>query len=610
MAKRKIEWESTGAEKAAKDAKDVARSQDNVASSMGGVTKALGFFTVAYAATKELIVDSLTAYADVDAVQGRIKRNFRQMGLDARQANAELEKQNRLFRENTKYGLKVSEQTKAYDEFLNVTKDVTAATEGLSLATDIQADKEGVDLAQATKIVTEAQNGKITALEKLGILTKDQTKDLAALKDENQRAAIAVQILKDEFSGAAEENAGLADTLAANEANYERLQIAIGQVVAEMGTASTGLIGRTLDVITFSEKGTFTINNFATGMENFADKIGEASTELGKMIDNVEASDFLSNDSLLEIGMKALDRAENRKARQAAAANQAKKGSGEEEFVGPALDPGTRVAIAKERQEAEAKAAREAAEAERRRKKAAEEAARAEQARWEAQMARFAEEKRLREEAADAAEEEARRKLDAAKQFEEEKAAWEQRMRDRKRKRERDQIEWDKKKKDEEKELEEESTKTKIANAELVASGAIQGAQMFIKGKAAKNIFQGTTHLAEAAGAVARGITTSDPTQFVGAGLHVAAATKFFATAGGGGGSAPPPSAAAGATTTPSAASVPSSTRRDADLAGSREKSSGGGRAVYLSFPSLWPPTRQQVKDTARLLEQSSRGEM
>lgn len=433
MADEKIEFEVDGADQVARAFENLAKGADKAADSVDksaksgsaaaesakGLAKAAAVAKVAYEALKATFVDSVKIFAEVNAEQGRITRNLDQMGASAREQAQALEELNRKFRDNVKYGASVSEQTKVFRSLLDVTKDRAKAEADLALAIDINADN-AMGLEAASKAVQKVRAGDVEILRELGVLSKDEAAALASIKDEAKRTEIALNALNGEFRGAAEENLGLEDKLGETEAQLERMQIAMGELVAEIGEGTAGLVGRLFDMITLSERGTFTFDNFTTGIENFTAAIREAGNETGTFLEGLSE---VSLEDLQEKGLFGIyDAAQNARAQR----NHREAASNPAVDTGPVYGPEFTTADAVRIQKA-----KEAEEKAKKKPKKPGKEDDSEQKLWEAQAARLKQARDERELEAKAAEDAAKRKAEAAeKAAERERQAAEKRAAD------------------------------------------------------------------------------------------------------------------------------------------------------------------------------------
>lgn len=246
---------------------------------------------VAIAGLKAVLIDTLQAYADQDALNGQLQRSLRRTTKDVGSAAAAFKKAQDTFAGNAKFGVGVAAQTAAYRKLVDSTGDAEQSLNDLKLAVDIQAQAD-VDLAGATDKLMKARQGDTGALKELGVLTKDQEALLASLTDETERADIAMQFLADAFDGAAEENRGLADDLASNEVELENVRVATGKLVGAIWKGSNSLVNGVLELTGVLPEGNTTLSAFAFGMNKFSDATLEASNELKSFLKEVTAGEI------------------------------------------------------------------------------------------------------------------------------------------------------------------------------------------------------------------------------------------------------------------------------------------------------------------------------
>ena len=616
MADKKIKWETEGADKVADAARDVAESvkevgeqtektakkADKTAKSSDDVAKSLVKQYLQWAAVKAILIDSVKVFAKVDAEQGRITRNFKQMGMSSAEATAEIERMNGKFRENTQFGVKVSEQTVAYRQLLDVTKDRAKAEEDLALAIDINADNS-LGLEKATQALSKVRNGEVEILKELGVLSKDQVTQLAAIKDESLRSQIAMQALRSEFGGAAVANKGLEDNLASSEAQLERVQIAAGKLAASLGEGSASVVGRILDVITFSERGTFTLQNFASAFENFAKQADVASGRLSAFLDNATSDDWLT---LIELDLKAwTDEAE--KAREdfiTEVANRGRAPSGggspqqtPEEFrpFGPEFTAEDRIRIEKGRQDANEKAQKD-------KEKAAADAKR-EREGLRGGLTGFEDgdvDTFILQQAADVFIDIEKRKtevLNAEVDKRAEAMAYEGQVREQElAKQEKDFQDW---KKAREEAAKEEKKAREARHSAVQQGGAIasQVAAIGIKSDQAQAVVKGAIETANALAAAAI------PAPWKAA-QHGVAAAAYFAAAGQGGKAVPKGGGGAAPVVAPA---VPDSTRQQVDVLGQRPDRTPDRTPIVNNFYTAFPPDPNTLDGLNRAQESAAR---
>jgi hypothetical protein len=235
---------------------------------------------VAIAALSGAVKETITAFAEQDALTGQLSRSFGKLTGSLEGMDRQLEN----ITENSKeFGVNANEQIIAYKNLLSGSRDVTKASEDLSLAIDIQAQEE-LSLTAATKILTKARLGDVGALKSLGVFSKEFIKDLSKITDETERSEIAMQALSEEYKGAATDNLGLADSLSSTEQALSAMGVATGSVVVALAEAGQGM----LEWITFSEDGELGLRNIAAAFTNFATAIGNTTTGIGQFVDGLQ----------------------------------------------------------------------------------------------------------------------------------------------------------------------------------------------------------------------------------------------------------------------------------------------------------------------------------
>ncbi len=366
----KLDNLNEGLDKNEKAAKKAGKSNAGMADKVAGAA-------VAFAAIKVAIFDAVRAYADLDAAQGRLSRSFDRAGASARDLAA-AEEQIRQTRDRV--GVGIQAQTDALRSLVDATGDVKIAQQDLALAVDI-ASQENIDLSRATEMLRKARKGEVEELKQLNGLNKDSAQELGRVEDQAKRSELAISFLSDAYAGAAEENRGLADDLAATEDQLKEVQAATGEVAMSLIEGSGSLAAALLVSIGLFEEGEFTLGNFARGMTGFASATAEAAGELTKMVSEAGFSDFLEMVAtggfagmLLgtnDVATDLIDRAETRLAeRRAGGGGGAPAGGGKGKsasdavaFVGPAITPQDELRIQRDKE----KLAKEEAQAEQKR---------------------------------------------------------------------------------------------------------------------------------------------------------------------------------------------------------------------------------------------------
>jgi len=618
------------AQQASREIRDNAAAIDSVNKSLDENTAAAGASSEATGKVVEVslaaaaavlvlvaaIADSVKEFAEQDAANGRLVRSLGQAGAST---DAFAKAQANATRNAQRYGISVLEQTDALRELIDAGADAEQAQEDLNLAIDIGAQTTD-GLAKTTQILTKVRNGDIGPLKKLGVLTKDQIKDLGKVTDEAERTAIAMDILREKYEGAAEANAGLADAQGKTEEALKAVQVELGALVAELGDEGAGAIGALFDFITLSDDGTFSLQNFATGLRNFTASIREIKQPLEDLADVALGGGLIGQairgEELTFTPAQVLSAADTRRSAEAAAA----KTPAAEGPAGPQLDKDTRIKIALEAQEEEKRIAKEAADAEKQRVK---DAAEAEKKKTAAIAAGQAERQRLASEAE--AEEQARFERQKAfrkrVQDDEKKAAAESaKLAKAKEKTEAEAA----KKADARAKAIKAADKQQIADAAAVeaakkaeqqanvatavggAEAAVSLATSFIENEQAKAVISAAI---EGARAVAAGAAGNIP----GAIAHGIAAVQFAAVAAksvgkvsgksAGGGGTPSGGAGAGAGAAAAASAGPPESQfasfQGQALAGGAG-AGGGGTTVNLTLSSFTKPSPREARVAGR----------
>lgn len=259
---------------------DQGKKTDQSTQKTESFTDRLNKAKVAIAALTGAVKETITAFAENDALTGQLERSFTRLTGSLEGMDRQLEN----ITENQKeFGVNVNEQITAYKNLLSGSRDATKASEDLSLAIDIQAQEE-LSLTAATKVLTKARLGDVGALKTLGVFSKEFLKDLSKITDETERSEIAMQALTEEYKGAATDNLGLQDSLNSTTEAMTAVGVATGEVVVAIGEFVQGI----LETITFSEEGELGLRNIAAAFTNFATAIGNTTNGIGQFIDGLQ----------------------------------------------------------------------------------------------------------------------------------------------------------------------------------------------------------------------------------------------------------------------------------------------------------------------------------
>ena len=196
----------------------------------GGAAVAAGFTAVAAAGAGLVAVmkESVKAFAEQDAANGRLIAGLQQTGTGMRQfakAQIDIEKISRGS------GVTILDNTNAFRALVAATGSATTATQDLGLANDIAA-KFGMDVAASTKLVTKARLGDVQGLLKLGIATKEELRTMDKLSTEAERVAAALKLLEDNARGGAKATRGLESSLVALDESLGKIKVAVGAALA------------------------------------------------------------------------------------------------------------------------------------------------------------------------------------------------------------------------------------------------------------------------------------------------------------------------------------------------------------------------------------------
>lgn len=595
MAEEKftIEFESRGADDVAADLRDVAdgardagESVERAGTQAGSFTDAIAKAGLKLAALKTLVVDSTRAFAAQQAAVGRLDRSWSKSTGTAEQyqrAMAEISKR------SLELGVGYNEQIDALSQLVDQTGNAQTANEDLALAVDIAA-QEHRELKDIVELLRKARNGEVDELKNLDGINQDVAQSLAQISDSGERAEVAISRLREAYAGAAEENQGLENRLAALEQGSVRLTAALGKVVVALGDQAGGLIGSTLEYFGILKSEEMTLTNTVTAFENLANAI--ANVDVAQLVELSASGGLLglalgTNDELVAELRSAADKGKG-KAPTGDGSNKPAPGKKQGESVRPMDDldkalnaSGEEIeahdkkrALERQRRLQDEERARKQAHADRmaalrERQDAEDRHHEAENRRHETTLDNLAEERRARTEAAQAA-------IDALKKQEDadaRKAGEDQKVYDA-----RLQLEQD------------------VAGASADAAAAIAGS--VIENEGAKAAILSAMEAAKAIAA-----SFENPAAAIAHGVAAAQFAIIAAKAGRGG-----PKAKGGGGGAAGARSQRSRDREDASLLGERARSSGAPAVppLVVNIQSSFPPSPEQAAALANAVHRDA----
>ena len=292
-ARFNIEGNARSELEAMRDAgRDYADATDEAASSTEAATVQTESFTdrlnklrVVYDQVISRSKEAVKQFAAEQASQGRLARVYDEAGVSA----ARLAKSEELLARNRDKGYgSIVEQREALRNLFEETKNVATAERDLALANDI-ASQEAISVTQASEAIAKARRGETEELKRFTGVSKTASQQLGQITDDGQRAAVAIDMLTDAYSGAAEANAGLEERMTAFSEQAVQVETAIGEIVVAAGDMTAKL----LEVVSASDDGEISMKNFAKGMGEFARQTTEATTVLTGFLDEMTRQDII-----------------------------------------------------------------------------------------------------------------------------------------------------------------------------------------------------------------------------------------------------------------------------------------------------------------------------
>lgn len=286
--------------------------EDDMNRGIGTAAKYAAAWEVAKLAVEkaaQTIREGVDAFVSMEAAQGRLQDSFKRTNAEFGQ----FQKAQTLARiAAKKYGIQMEASLDSIRRLTDATGDSKTALNDYSLAINI-AQKEGKDLAEITELLSNARKGEVGELKKLAGVNQDLVTQLGKIEGAATRGMEAVNLLTDEYSGAAEATRGTADALAASEERMRVLKSSVGELAISLG--------RLVGVVSYDDQLTW-FDKFAYGMKEFSEQTSEVVTEVGKLYDAFETLSVNEIMAMLIDGrspFEIMDTATNRAAKQKAA---------------------------------------------------------------------------------------------------------------------------------------------------------------------------------------------------------------------------------------------------------------------------------------------------
>jgi len=291
MATEEAKIKLTAEDKATKKIRDAEKAVDD----LGGSTKkaessakdfgvAMAAAAVKIAALKAATIDAVGEFAKFEQTQGRLQRAIKRTGG----STTDMAKAMNIARTASSKGLGTMQDTiKALDVLTRQTGDFAIAQGDLALAQDI-AETEGRNLLEVVELLRKARNGEVEELKNLNGINKDYAEQLNRVEDATVRGEKAVMALRDAYGGASEQLSGTQNKLDAAEDGFKRIQVAVGDLVVEIGDKSAGFINKLTSVFGLIEENQSLFDEFVLSVENLATGFSLAELKFGDMAGNYE----------------------------------------------------------------------------------------------------------------------------------------------------------------------------------------------------------------------------------------------------------------------------------------------------------------------------------
>jgi hypothetical protein len=265
-----------GENKAEKQSDALSRSASGASSSLMGKAAAFGAMGAAAMGAVGVLLQLISKYAELDSANGRLANSLKNAGAST-EAMAEAEA---LATEMVQRGQASRlESINSIRLLTDASGNATQAIDDYRLAVDI-ASQTGKTAAEASELLNKVRKGEVEELKSMRGLNKELAEDLGKIEDATVKTEIAMQFLKDGYSGAAEANAGLIDKQAAMKFSQEDLLTSVGSLLSAIGETGGGLIGSYLQMAGVIDKSLSPIETVSSAFRNFAASMREASQPL------------------------------------------------------------------------------------------------------------------------------------------------------------------------------------------------------------------------------------------------------------------------------------------------------------------------------------------
>lgn len=192
------------AEDAAEDVGKLDKANKSLGGTLGQVGLAMQGMREIYGATAGTVKALVSEQMEQLEVDSQLRFSLEQTGATAEEVAARMSEASGMFADaqsRTRFG--DEDQARALTNLINITGDAEAAYAELGTVLDA-TQRTGKQVEQVSVALGRAMTGDIEQLRELNLLRKDEVSLLMQVEDSTERAALAMELVRDRTQGAAE----------------------------------------------------------------------------------------------------------------------------------------------------------------------------------------------------------------------------------------------------------------------------------------------------------------------------------------------------------------------------------------------------------------------
>ncbi len=290
--------------KKSKDAtKESTSAQKDSVEEAGKLYHAFGLLKTIYDATIGTIKELIAVQNEQLEIDRKLTLAFEQHGIAATEASVAMEAAAARFaktQQKTIFG--DEDQARALTSLLSISNEVTDAYDALTIGIDAAA-YSGQSLNDTTNAMTEAQQGNIDSLHKLGLLRLEEVKNINRVADASKRAELAMKLVEERTRGAAEAADPMSVATAQLGNDFGDLKQSLGSVALAFSEVTL----RFTNYIAETSGGEFSVSNLAYAFSGFADALIETGDGIAYLWDEWVHGGERANQAARDARQKLLD---------------------------------------------------------------------------------------------------------------------------------------------------------------------------------------------------------------------------------------------------------------------------------------------------------------